>query len=408
MKRTAIMVFIALLMTAGAAAAGGWDLVRNVKRLERVKPDYKKDKDIDKKFLDLLALTEKTRAEAAVYDALKRIPAITTLAHSKYMDSFLYYVFIRSYAMAKSGSDEPDYWLQLLRAQETSPHLLAAELVRLRHHSKSSQGYRENVQRLVDWIKARKTTMKVRPPEYTGNILLGHKPRWNFADGPPLKLYTLSYYLATVTPPRGFLEDDTYVSLLSRIKDGREDVLAEMAGIYRKMGKRTEASESLYELALLKAGAKEYEAAKKTLDDAVRLNPKNSAAVKERDRIKLELTYQSLAPAPPVSTEEQEAGGAAETAPGIPDHLRSAEGYLVPSDTVMNASDLEGKSKAELRVMRNEVFARHGRIFRSPDLDAFFSGKSWYNRNASYSDELLTDVDRANVRIIQEAEELAK
>jgi Tfp pilus assembly protein PilF len=69
-----------------------------------------------------------------------------------------------------------------------------------------------------------------------------------------------------------------------------------MAEIYRKSGKREEASDTLYQLALLKVNAKDFQHAKTLLDDAVRLNGKNEEAKKERDRIKLELTYQSLQP----------------------------------------------------------------------------------------------------------------
>ena len=134
----------------------------------------------------------------------------------------------------------------------------------------------------------------------------GHKPRSNFAEGDYPKLYTLSYYKATVTPPPGFQEDETYITLLDRIKDGHEDIMTEMSAIYRKLGKRKEASEMLYQLAMIKVKAKDFQNAKTLLDDAVKQNPENTAAVKERDRIKLELTYQSLAPVVPVAPVAEE------------------------------------------------------------------------------------------------------
>lgn len=403
MKKALFVVLVVLsLMTAGIAAAGDWNLVKNVKRLERVSPDYQDDKDIDRKFLDVLGLTEKTRKDAEVYDEAKRIAAMPALAQSKYMDSFLYYMFVRSLSLSKSGTTEPDYWLGLLKAYDKSPHILAAQLIRLRLLPKNSPDIRRDAQLAVDWIKAQKPDMKVRAPEYTGNMLLGYKPRIDFAEGDYLKLYKLSYYKETVTPAPGFLDEDTYLSLLNRIKDGREDVMTEMAGIYRKMGKRKEASDIQYRLAALKANAKDFQAAKTLLDDAVRLNPDNEAARKERDRIKLELTYQSLAPAAPAAPAKQE-----ET-PGIPEHLTKVEGYLTPADRVITETELQGRSKAELRVMRNEVYARHGRVFQSSDLQDYFSKKPWYTQNAGYSDSLLTDVDKENVRVIQEHEDKAK
>lgn len=304
MRKAWFAVLLSLfVLLAGSSFAGDWDLRKNVKRLEGVAPEYKDDKDVDKKFLDVLDLTEKTRKDAEIYDEAKRIASLPALGQSKYMDSFLYYMLVRSLSVSKTPLAEEDHWLALLKAYDKSPHLLAAQLVRLRTLPKNSPDIRGDAQSIVTWVKAQRPDMKVRPPEYTGNMLMGYKPRTDFAEGAPLKLYTLSYYKETVTAPAGFQEDDLYISLLSRIKEGREDVLTEMAGIYRKMGKRKEASDALYQLALLKVAAKEHAQAKSMLDDAVRLNPENDAAKKERDRVKLELTYQSLTPATPAAQE---------------------------------------------------------------------------------------------------------
>jgi hypothetical protein len=304
--RKALVAIVAAMavLFAGIAFAGDWNLVKNVKRLERVAPDYQDDKEIDKKFLDVLDLTEKTKKDAEVYGEVKRLADMTALAQSKYMDSFLYYMFVKSISLSKGGTAEPDFWLEHLKSYDKSPHILAAYLVRMRLQPKNSFEIRRYAELAVDWIKTQKPDMKVRAPEYSGNIILGFKPRTDFAGGGYLKLYKLSYYKETVTPPAGFLEDDTYISLLSRIKEGREDIMAEMTAIYRKAGKRKEASDILYKRALLRANAKEYEQAKALLDDAVKLNPENAEAKKERDRIKLEMTYKSLEPSAPKETEQ--------------------------------------------------------------------------------------------------------
>lgn len=294
----AVLVALSMLFT-GISFAGDWNLVKNVKRLERVSPDYQDDKEIDKKFLDVLDLTEKTKKDAEVYEEAKKIAVMPSLGQSKYMDSFLYYMFVKSAAVSKTGTAEPDYWLGLLKSYDKSPHILAAYLVHMKLLPKNSPDIRRDAQLAVDWVKAQKPDAKVRAPEYSGNILMGYKPRTDFAEGDFLKLYKLSYYKETVTPPAGFQDDDTYVSLLSRIKEGREDIMTEMVAIYKKMGKRKEASDILYQHAMLKATAKDFAQAKVLLDDAVKYNPDNAEAKKERDRIKLELTYQSLAPAAP-------------------------------------------------------------------------------------------------------------
>ncbi len=44
----------------------------------------------------------------------------------------------------------------------------------------------------------------------------------------------------------------------------------------------------------------------------------------------------------------------------------------------VTASDLSGLSLAELRIARNEIFARHGRQFKDPLLNQWFYSRNWY------------------------------
>ena len=300
MNKGSIALLIAFLTSAASVSyAEDWRLVKSVKRLESVAPDYKNDKTVDKQFLDVLDLTEKTNTDEALYAEAKKIATIPTLSQSKYMDSFLYYMLVRSTTLSKTGTAEADYWLNLLKANEKSPHLLPAVLVHMKQFPKAALDTRRDAQFLVDWIGAQKPDMKVRAPEYSRNMFMSYKPRVDFAEGDYPKLYALSYYKGTVTPLAGFLEDETYVTLLGQIKEGREDIMTEMSTILRKNGKRQEASDIVYQLAMRKANAKDFQQAKVLLDDAVKLNPENEQAVKERNRIKLELTYQALTPAAP-------------------------------------------------------------------------------------------------------------
>lgn len=302
MKRLwSAVLFLAVAFLPGLALAGHWDLVKNVKRLERVSPDYEQDKDIDKKFLEILDLTEKTSKEAALYAEAKKVAANPSLGPSKYMDSFLYFMLVKSPGLSRSGTAEVDYWLGMLKAYDKSPHLLPSQLIRIGMAPKNSPDVKRDTLALVEWLKAKTPDFKVRSPEWTGNILLGTKPRSNFAEGGPPTLYRLSLFRAAATPLGGFKEDETYVALLDRLKEGREDLMTEMVAIYRKSGKKKEASEILYQLGTLKASARDFEKAKAALDDAVKLNPENVEAKKLRDRIKLEMTYQSLQPAAPTT-----------------------------------------------------------------------------------------------------------
>jgi hypothetical protein len=68
-------------------------------------------------------------------------------------------------------------------------------------------------------------------------------------------------------------------------------------------------------------------------------------------------------------------------------------------------SDIAGLSRAELRRLRNTVYARHGRIFERMELQQYFDGRPWYKKRADYTDDDLTPIDRDNINIIRAAED---
>lgn len=86
--------------------------------------------------------------------------------------------------------------------------------------------------------------------------------------------------------------------------------------------------------------------------------------------------------------------------------------YIFPNSDTKRLTDDEvsGKSKAELRIGRNEIMARHGRIFDSEDLKEHFESKSWYNGTVSPEefdknmDSRLNEVERANIEMIKKYE----
>ena len=73
-------------------------------------------------------------------------------------------------------------------------------------------------------------------------------------------------------------------------------------------------------------------------------------------------------------------------------------------DSRLTNKDLLLLDKAQLRLMRNAVYARHGMMFKSMDLQSLWECYAWYRPNPDYSDDLLTDTDRANIKLIQEFE----
>ncbi|MBE6195859.1 MAG: PEGA domain-containing protein [Rikenellaceae bacterium] len=79
--------------------------------------------------------------------------------------------------------------------------------------------------------------------------------------------------------------------------------------------------------------------------------------------------------------------------------------YPQATDRLLTHSDVASRSKKELRVMRNEIFARHGYIFKSADLRNHFSKQSWYRARYSNVDAKLTPIEQKNVAFIRKYEQ---
>ncbi len=59
----------------------------------------------------------------------------------------------------------------------------------------------------------------------------------------------------------------------------------------------------------------------------------------------------------------------------------------------------------DLRVLRNEIYAKHGRVFKDPDLQKYFAAQAWYQPNPDFKDESLTETESKNLAVIKEVEE---
>ena len=61
---------------------------------------------------------------------------------------------------------------------------------------------------------------------------------------------------------------------------------------------------------------------------------------------------------------------------------------------------LHGLSLHELRLLRNEIYARHGRMFRAEWLQQYFFFQPWYAPDENFKDEQLSGNDKVNVETI--------
>jgi hypothetical protein len=77
---------------------------------------------------------------------------------------------------------------------------------------------------------------------------------------------------------------------------------------------------------------------------------------------------------------------------------------LKTSDILLTEDDLIGLSKKELKILRNEIYARHGYIFKSKDLQDYFSNKSWYSPMYKNVAEKLSTIEIKNINFIKKHE----
>ena len=100
-----------------------------------------------------------------------------------------------------------------------------------------------------------------------------------------------------------------------------------------------------------------------------------------------------------------DASAAAETAPVAPIHRDAyASDTEWVSEEYLSESDLAGYTKAELRILRNSIFARHGYIFNSDDLYNHFAQFGWYNPVYDDVNSMLSKTEKHNVNLIKKLE----
>ncbi|MBU5478553.1 YARHG domain-containing protein [Eubacterium sp. MSJ-13] len=87
----------------------------------------------------------------------------------------------------------------------------------------------------------------------------------------------------------------------------------------------------------------------------------------------------------------------------------AGNGYILPdsSKRKLKKSDLKGLSKEELRIARNEIYARHGRRFNDKELQKYFDNQSWYEGTVAaddFSEDALNSIEKKNAAFIKQFE----
>ncbi|PFO85724.1 MULTISPECIES: TcaA 3rd/4th domain-containing protein [Bacillus cereus group] len=128
---------------------------------------------------------------------------------------------------------------------------------------------------------------------------------------------------------------------------------------------------------------------------------KEGASGKERTKVEHISTNQYYTLSFPQKTEEQP------KPPSSPPVTTRYvyNGFFFPDSHIRRLTSVELNllTKEQLRIARNEIYARHGHIFQTKDMQAYFLKQSWYRENPYYKGE-LNDIEAYNVEFIKSKE----
>jgi hypothetical protein len=81
------------------------------------------------------------------------------------------------------------------------------------------------------------------------------------------------------------------------------------------------------------------------------------------------------------------------------------KGSQASLDRILSVQELRQLSLRDLRLLRNTLYARRGRPFKSKILQAHFKAMSWYREDPAYTDARLTENDKRNIALIRSVED---
>ncbi len=93
----------------------------------------------------------------------------------------------------------------------------------------------------------------------------------------------------------------------------------------------------------------------------------------------------------------------------VPETMEVVSEYILPNSNsaYLTEADLAALTKEELRLARNEIYARHGRKFKDSGLNDYFMGKSWYTpliEADRFNESVFNDYEAANRKLIADYE----
>ena len=121
-----------------------------------------------------------------------------------------------------------------------------------------------------------------------------------------------------------------------------------------------------------------------------------------------ESTEVNVSEKPKASSEKKETKSLQKKEEGFENKNTSNSDYIIENSNsvYLTKDDLKTLSKKQLSYARNEIFARHGYVFKSQEYQDYFSSKNWYVKNESYdgNQNVFNEFEKANLKLIESLE----
>lgn len=97
------------------------------------------------------------------------------------------------------------------------------------------------------------------------------------------------------------------------------------------------------------------------------------------------------------------------TVKGLPD-AKDDQIFPDSSNRKLSRSELEGLTKAQAQECINDIYARHGYIFKDPEIKAHYDSQSWYagkTSDAAAVEKAFNSTERDNIKLLKEYKDTA-
>lgn len=78
--------------------------------------------------------------------------------------------------------------------------------------------------------------------------------------------------------------------------------------------------------------------------------------------------------------------------------------FAFASSTILTYDICNLLTPWQRKICRNEIYARHGYVFKTREMQTYFQNQPWYQQQFESVDDKLTELERLNIRILQSAD----